>query len=79
LPLQLYTFYEQKFWNLRLLLSITFPQGFRISKKFLHWTLGNGGKKTVKRSEKVWRTHRQTHKRTFWLRKHRPRGPMLWK
>ena len=28
LPLQFYTFYEQKFSNLRPLLSIIFPQGF---------------------------------------------------
>ena len=34
----------QKFSNLRPLLSITFPQGFRKSKKFTHWT--------VERSEK---------------------------
>ena len=39
------------------ILSTTFPQGFRISKKFGHWTLGSGGKKTVKGSEKVWRTN----------------------
>ena len=58
---QFYTIYEKKFSNLRPLLSITFPQGFRISKKFGHWTLGSGGKKTVKRSEKVKRTHKQTY------------------
>ena len=46
------TLYEQKFSNLRPLLPITFPQGFRISKKFGHWTSGSGGKKTGKRSEK---------------------------
>ena len=33
----------------RPLLSITFPQGFRISKNIGHPTLGSGGKKTVKR------------------------------
>jgi hypothetical protein len=49
----LHPFYEQKFYNLRPLLSITFPKGFRISKKFGHWTLGNGGKKTLKRSEQI--------------------------
>ena len=42
-----YTLYEQKFYNLRPLLFITFPQGFRISKKFGHWTSGSGGKKTT--------------------------------
>ena len=50
---QFYTFYEQKFSNLRPLLSITFPQGFRESKKFGHWTLGSGGKKRFKRSEQM--------------------------
>ena len=49
---QFYTLFEQKFSNLRPLLSITFPQGFQKSKKFGHWTLGSGGKKTVKQSEK---------------------------
>ena len=34
---------------LRPLLSITFPQGFRISKDIGHPTSGSGGKKTVKR------------------------------
>ena len=48
-----YTLYEQKCSNLRPLLSITFPQGFRISKKFGHWTSGSGGKETFKLSEKV--------------------------
>ena len=49
----IFTLYEQKFSNLRPLLSITFPpQGFGKSKKFEHWTLGSGGKKTVKQSEK---------------------------
>ena len=31
---QFYTIYEQKFSNLRQLLSITFPQGFQKSKMF---------------------------------------------
>ena len=42
--------------HLRPLLSITFPQGFRICKNIGHPPLGSGGKKTVKRylkSEKV--------------------------
>ena len=47
-----YNLYEQHFLNLRPLLSITFTQGFQKSKKFSHLTLGSGGKKTVKRSEK---------------------------
>ena len=50
---QFYTLYEQKFSNRRPLLSITFPQGFRKSKKFGHWTLGSVGKKTFKRSEQI--------------------------
>ena len=39
-----YTLYEQKFSNLRPLLSITFPQGFRKYRQFGHWTLESGGK-----------------------------------
>ena len=39
------------FWakcsNLRPLLSIAFPQGFWKSKKFGHWTSGNGGKRPL--------------------------------
>ena len=46
------TLYEQKFSNLRPLLAITFPQGFRKSKKFGHWTSGSKRKKTVKQSKK---------------------------
>ena len=52
-PRRFYTLSEQKFSNLRPLLSITFPQGFWKSKKFWHWTLGNGDKKTFKRSEQM--------------------------
>ena len=52
LPWQFYTLYEQKLSNLRPLISITFPQGFRKSKKFGQSTSGSGSKKTVKPSEK---------------------------
>ena len=44
----IYTFYEQKFSNLRPLLTITFPQGFQKSKKFGHWTSENGVKRPFK-------------------------------
>ena len=47
------TLYEKKFSNMRPLLSITFPQGFRKSKKFGHWTSGSEGKKTFKLSEQI--------------------------
>ena len=50
---QFYTLYEQKFANLKLLLSITFPQGFRKTKKFGHLTSENGRKKTFKLSEQL--------------------------
>ena len=43
-----YTLYEQKFSNVRHLLSNTFPQGFRKSKKLGHWTFRSGGKKRFK-------------------------------
>ena len=59
-----YTFYKQKFSNWRPLLSITFPQGFRISKNIGHPTSGSGGKKTVKRYLKSEHTDRQTDKQT---------------
>ena len=65
------TTFEQKCSNVRPLLSITFPQGFRISKNIGHPTSGNGGKKTVKRYLKSEHTHRRTHRhkdrRTFRL------------
>ena len=38
---------EQKFSDPRPLLSILFPQGFKKSKRFGHWTSGNGGKKLL--------------------------------
>ena len=37
---------------MRPLLSIIFPQGFRISKNSGHPTSGSGGKKTVKKDQK---------------------------
>ena len=53
------------------LLSITFPQGFRISKNIGHSTSESGGKKTFKRYLKSEHTHGQTdgqtHRRTFRL------------
>ena len=58
---QFYTIFEQKGSNPRPLCSISFPQGFRISKKFGHWTLWCGSKKAVKRSKQTV-TDRQTHK-----------------
>ena len=61
MPQIFYTVFEQKIANLKPRLSITFPQVIRIFKKYGHWTLGSGGKKTVKRSEQSV-TDRQTHK-----------------
>ena len=45
-------------------LSITFPQGFKISKNVGHGTLGSGGKKTNKRYLKSEQTDRQTDTHT---------------
>ena len=42
---QFYTLYKEKFPNLRPLLSITFLQGFRKSKRFGHCNSGKGGAK----------------------------------
>ena len=70
---------------MRLLLFITFPQGFRISKNIGHPTSGNGGKNTIKRYLQSEQTDRHTDRQTnthmdiLTYRKHRPRGPMLWK
>ena len=64
-PCQFYTLYEQQFSNLRPLLSITFPQGFRISKKLGHWTSGSGGKRPLNGVRKCdGQTDRQTDTRT---------------
>ena len=48
------TIYNQKFSNLRQLLSITFLQGFQKSKKFKHWNSGKGAKIRLNRVNK-WR------------------------
>ena len=67
-----YTLYLYKFLILRPLLSITFPQAFRISKNFGHPTLGSGGKMTFKRYLKSEQTDVGTHKRkiVFFLNKY---------
>ena len=75
LPRRFYALYKENFSNLRTFLSITFPQGCLRSKQFGHWTSGNWGKKTVKQSEKVWRT--DTHTDILTYRKNWPRGPIL--
>ena len=49
---------------MRPVLSITFPQGFQISKNIGHPTLGSGGKKTVKRYLKSEQTDSQTDRHT---------------
>ena len=48
------------FFILRLLLSITFPQGFLISKNIGHPISGSGGKKTFKRYLKSEQKNRHT-------------------
>ena len=53
--------FQTKNSNLRPHLSITFPQGFRISKNIGHPTSGSGGKKAVKRYLKSEHTNTQTH------------------
>ena len=58
------TIFKQKCSYLRPLLSITFLQGFRISKNIGHPTSGSGGKKNVKRYLKSEHTDRQTDRRT---------------
>ena len=56
---------KQKNSNVRPLLSITFPQGFRISKNIGHRTSRSGGKRPLNGTSKVNRqTDRQTDKPT---------------
>ena len=50
--------------NLRPLLSITFPQGFRISKNIGHPTSESGGKQTFKWYLKSEQTDRRTDRQT---------------
>ena len=71
-PRRFYTLHEQKLSN------IVFPQGFKISKKFGHWTLGSGKKRPISKVRKCdGQTDKQTNKHMDILtyRKHRPRGP----
>ena len=56
--------FQTKCSNLRPLLSITFPRGFRILKNFGHPTSGSGGKKTFKQYLKSEQTDRHTDRRT---------------
>ena len=72
---------KHKCSNRRPLLSITFPQGFRISRNIGHPTLGSWGKKTFKQYLESEHTNRRTDTQTdiSTYRKHRPRGPMIWK
>ena len=55
----IYTLYELEVSNLIPFHSMTFPQGFQKSTKFGHWTLGSGGKKAFKRSERMKKKRRQ--------------------
>ena len=57
------TLMSKSFQILRPILSITFPQGSRKSKKFGHWTSGSGGKKTFKWSEQM----KNIRKKLFFL------------
>ena len=57
--------FKKKCSNMRPLLFITFPQGFRTSKNIRHWTLGSWGNKMFKQYLKMnRRTHGRTHRRT---------------
>ena len=42
--------------------SLLFPKGFKNLKKFWHWTLGSGGRKTFKRSDQM---QKKSIKKTF--------------
>ena len=60
---------KQKCSNVRPLLSISFPQGFRISKYIGHPTSGSGGKKTVKKDRKPKKTEKSEEKKLFFARR----------
>ena len=71
-----------KVFKCETILSITFSQGFQISKNVGYPTLGSGGKKTFKRYLKSAQTDKQINTYTpqadiSTYRKHRPRGLML--
>ena len=59
--------FNQKCSYLIPLLSITFPQGFRISKNIGPPTSGSGGKKTVKKDQKPKKTEKSEEKNFFFL------------
>ena len=65
--------FSKSFLNLRPLLSITFPQGFRISKYFGHPTSGSGGKIGLK-IYYMKRGHIYTYMDIATTRKNRPKG-----
>ena len=62
-------------------LSLILPKDSKSIKNIGHPTLGSGGKKTFKRYLKSEHTDRQAdgHMDKLTYKKHRPRGPMLWK
>ena len=62
---QFQTIFKRKCSYLRPLLSITFPQGFRISKHIGHPSSGSGGKKTVKKDQKPKKTEKSEEKNFF--------------
>ena len=71
------TIFKQKCFNLRPLLFITFPQGFRISKNMEQRLREVGGKRRLNGTSKVnTQTYGQTHGQTDG---HFKSGPMLWK
>ena len=67
---QFKTIFEQNFFNLKPLLSTSFPQGFQISKNIGHPTLEKGQKDVVILPESEHtntQTHKHTHRQTFKL------------
>ena len=71
---------EQMKKSVKHFLSITFYQGFHISKKFGHRTLGSGGeKKRETEWDSVTDKHTDRHTNMLTYRKNRPRGSILWK
>ena len=68
-PRRFQTIFKQKCSYLRPLLSITFPQEFRISKNIGHSNSGSGGTKTVKKDRKPKKTEKSEEKNFFFARR----------
>ena len=63
-PILIVALIYQKIWGH--FFPLLYLQGFRKSKRFGHWALGSKGKKTLKRSEQIKKTHKQIFQWRFY-------------